>query len=334
MNRQTRPRTTDRPIIGLVNNTSGRALRNTERCFRDLLGRASPAGVRLELFRCRELDAVPARAGADGYRDADELFDSGIEGLILTGMEPVTARLSDEPVWPRLTAIIDWAESHSVPTIFSCLAAHAAVLHLDGLARRRFETKASGLFESRLVASGHRLSAGLPNRWQSPHSRYHDLAEQELAGCGYEIVSRTVGRGVDIFAKETGAQFLFLQGHPEYDSECLISEYRRDARRFFLGERGDYPELPDNLFDGPTAAALGALREEGSGKREQAVLVEVLGVLDDVRLADAPKPWAVALFANWLDTVRSRRAAACHAYPSRVDTAWLADAGAIPVLAP
>ena len=33
-----------------------------------------------------------------------------------------------------------------------------------------------------------------------------------------------------------GSQFVFLQGHPEYDANSLAREYRRDMDRYMRGE--------------------------------------------------------------------------------------------------
>ena len=62
---------------------------------------------------------------------------AGMDALIITGAEPRAEAICDEePYWPALTRLIDWAEIGTISTLFSCLAAHAAVLHLDGIKRR------------------------------------------------------------------------------------------------------------------------------------------------------------------------------------------------------
>ena len=78
------------------------------------------------------------------YEDLSELWASRLDGLIVTGTEPRAAALTDEPYWRTLTKLIDWAEDHTISTVWSCLAAHAAVLHLDGIERRRLPRKLSG----------------------------------------------------------------------------------------------------------------------------------------------------------------------------------------------
>ncbi len=92
-----------------------------------------------------------ARHIKETYGDLDELTRDKLDGLIITGCEPMAASLADEPYWPSLTRLIDWAAGNTRSTIFSCLAAHAAVLHLDGIKRVRVAQKYSGIFGCTVV---------------------------------------------------------------------------------------------------------------------------------------------------------------------------------------
>ena len=49
--------------------------------------------------------------------------------------------------WESLTRVLEWAERHTYSTILSCLAAHAGILHLDGIARRPLGDKRFGVYE-------------------------------------------------------------------------------------------------------------------------------------------------------------------------------------------
>src|SRR5579862_6430376 len=137
--------------IGVVNNMPDGALQSTERQFRSLLGNAAPAGmsVRLTFYWMREVPR--ADVGAERvrrlYSPLERIGESQLDGLIVTGAEPRTAQLQDEPYWSTLTGLLDWARDNTDSTILSCLAAHAAVLHLDGIERRPLANKRFGLFE-------------------------------------------------------------------------------------------------------------------------------------------------------------------------------------------
>ena len=95
----------------------------------------------------------------------------------------------------------------------------------------RSSAKRFGVFDCRLAAD-HPMTEHFPEPLWVPHSRYNDLPEQALASCGYTILARSTTAGVDTFAKQDGSFFLFFQGHPEYEADTLLREYRRDVVRF------------------------------------------------------------------------------------------------------
>ena len=142
--------------IGLVNNMPDAAMAATERQFVDLLAAASGGfDVRLHLYALGEVPRSPeARAAlARNYRDARHIRTTRLDALIITGAEPVARELALEPYWRSLTELIDWADSQTFSTILSCLAAHAGVQHLDGIARQPLSTKCSGIYAFKTTES-------------------------------------------------------------------------------------------------------------------------------------------------------------------------------------
>src|SRR5215472_712905 len=128
-------------VIGLVNNMPDGALHTTERQFRELLVTAAQGfGVSLRFFSLPGVfRAPPAQLYvSECYEDIGRLWSMRLDCLIVTGTEPRAASLAGEPYWAAFTELIDQAQEHAIPTVWSCLAAHAAVLHLDGVSRRRF----------------------------------------------------------------------------------------------------------------------------------------------------------------------------------------------------
>lgn len=295
-------------VIGLVNSMPGEARRHTEQQFRAILSAA--AGATPVELRCFSLGAAPsdkADPAATRYEDTAALEAAAPDGLIVSGMPPRAARLCDEPYWPRLTALVDFAIEASIPTVWSCLAAHGVALYLDGIERQRLPRKLSGLVDCVRTEAEHPAMNGLPRRWRVPHSRYNDLPEQALRAHGYRILSHSAEAGADIFAKDDRAPFLFCQGHPEYDAHSLLREYRRDIRQFLAGERPDYPAAPQRYFSGAMTAQLDEFRE-------QALRARTVDRLADFPMtacmADLRHPWrdlSVSLYANWLADVAARK---------------------------
>src|SRR5205823_4965141 len=154
------------------------------------------------------------------------------DGLIVTGTEPKAPDLKDEPYWNSLTRVLEWAEDHTYSTILSCLAAHAGILHIDGIVRRPLGDKRFGVFECVRVAD-HPLTAEAPRRLQMPHSRWNEIPEEALLACGYRVLTRSADAGVDAFVKQRKSLFVFFQGHPEYEAITILLVILHNERSVF-----------------------------------------------------------------------------------------------------
>ena len=294
--------------LALVNNMPDSALEGTERQFAQLLAAASgDLLVRVKLFSLPGVPrAEPARRYlGETYSAVDTLWDGRPDGMIVTGTEPRAAALTDEPYWSALTRIVDWAQYAAIPTIWSCLAAHGAILHADGIRRRPLREKRSGVFEC-TNTSDHPLVMGMPRRFPIPHSRCNDLDQNELTACGYIVLSSSAQAGVDSFAKRTRSTFLFFQGHPEYEAGTLFREYRRDVGRFLRGEREIYPAMPEGYFANEASNRLIAFRERALAARSEGLLAEFPAVERDV--TNTWRAAATRIYRNWLTSIFAEKA--------------------------
>ena len=70
----------------------------------------------------------------------------------------------------KLAQLADWADHNTHSSIWSCLAAHAAVLWMDAIRRRRLDGKLFGVFKVSNT-NEHILSAGLPASATTPYGR-------------------------------------------------------------------------------------------------------------------------------------------------------------------
>jgi homoserine O-succinyltransferase/O-acetyltransferase len=297
--------------VALVNNMPDAAMRATELQFARLLKEAAgPLDIRLRLFSlgtiARSEDARARMAGF--YDDAAFIPAANIDALIITGAQPCTADLRQESYWPEMTQLIEWAETGTVSTLFSCLAAHGAVLHLDGIERRALPQKLSGIYDSSRAEDDPLFFNTRPSV-PVPHSRRNDLAEKDLVAVGYRVLSRLYNGQVDMFTRETPGQsrFVFFQGHPEYDPATLGREYLRDMTRFLRGETDEAPAIPENYFDRATEDRLSDI-----GAGSEADLARCQGIVAGALPRQTWRANTVRLFANWLTLVaaaKARRAA-------------------------
>jgi homoserine O-succinyltransferase len=288
--------------IGLINNMPDTALKATERQFGALLDAAADGIVmRLTLYALPDVPRTDLGRShvSSFYSDIDDLWDSHLDGLIVTGTEPRAPNLMDEPYWVSLTSVMDWAEHHTHSTVWSCLAAHAALLHIDGISRRPLGDKRFGVFECARVLD-HPLTVAAPSRLRMPHSRWNDIPEDALTSCGYGVLTRSEDAGVDSFVKQGKSLFVFFQGHPEYEADTLLREYHRDIKRFFARERETYPPMPQGYFDQDTVEALIAVRERAQSARCEELLADFPTARVAATLTNTWRPAAVNVYRNWL----------------------------------
>jgi homoserine O-succinyltransferase len=311
--------------IGLVNSMADAAMSATEHQFLTLLEAAArDMVVHLTLYALPEVERKPfgQRRVGSFYSGIEQLWEQPPEqcpdGLIVTGREPLTADLREEAYWPSFTRVVAWTQEHARSAVWSCLAAHAAVLALDGIERVRSDHKHFGIFTCKQAAP-HALLAGAPASLRLPHSRWNGVSAGQLAVRGYQVLTRTSDGGVDSFVKQDAGLFVFFQGHPEYGSETLMGEYRRDVGRYLKGEMETYPLLPRDYFEDETERALREIEakarasrlasapdapREGSISRSEmstGLLGEVSAVLNSVQIHNTWRSTAVLIYRNWLE---------------------------------
>lgn len=291
-------------IVGLVNNMLGKAHGRTELQFRRLLAAASgDLDVELRLFSPH----AGMTLDGDPYRAVSELETSPLDAVIVTGSPPCAEWMTMEPLWHSLSGIVDVVRARGLPTIWSCLAAQAAIFRLDGVHRRHLPRKISGLHQCRAVEAYHPLMAGLPRQWSVPHSRCNDLPINELEVLGYQPIVVSDTAGADTYITERESLFVFFQGHLEYDRETLLLEYKRDVGKFLAGERQDYPDAPTNYFDAEAEGKVLRFREFALRHKIPALMSE----FPAVGYADPGLPeWAgvaTRIYANWLHYIARDR---------------------------
>ncbi|MGC1988277.1 MAG: homoserine O-succinyltransferase, partial [Candidatus Acidiferrales bacterium] len=297
--------------IALINNMPDAALEDTEVQFFELLdAAASDTPVSLKLYSLPNLPRSDAGQQhlSNFYFGVQDLLNSRFDGVIMTGTEPRQPDLRDEPYWPALTDVLDWAEHSTTSTVLSCLAAHAGVLYSDGIARHRLPDKQFGVFEFKTLCD-HALTDGVGDQMQIPHSRWNEVRADELTSCGYEVLTQSADAGVDLFVKKKkDSLFLHFQGHPEYSARTLLKEYRRDIKRFLRRERETYPTMPHGYFDSVASRLLSDFKEQviSSPREEFMTGFPEAAVVDAVR-----STWqaaAATVYRNWLQCLMSKKA--------------------------
>jgi homoserine O-succinyltransferase len=291
--------------VGLLNNMPDSSLRTTELQFARLLKHASGnLDVRLRLFSLRSIprSAEMRTRMAGFYDDAAFLEAANLDALIVTGFQSEASDMRFDPYWTELAQLIDWAQTGTLSTLFSGQAAEAAVLHLDGITARPLGAKLCGVYDSARIEDDP-LFFNVAPVVPAPHCRRSDLAGGNLIAQGYRVLARLDNGQADIFTRELPghSQFVFLQGHPEYDPGTLGRDYLHGMELFLAGQAHMRPTLPEHYFDRATEDRLAALEasHELSAYRE---------VVQGALPRQLWRPSAVRFMGNWLMLVAAAKA--------------------------
>ena len=185
--------------IGFLNMMPDAALEATERQFIRLVGGCNRI-VQFFVYPF-SLDELPRSAAtrdyiARYYSRFDELRESGLDALIITGANVANPALEDEPFWDPLMAVVDWARDNVASTLCSCLATHAVLKRFYGIDRRPLPEKLWGVYDHRVRWPGHPLLAGINTRFDVPHSRHNDISRRQLEGAGLHVLVESEQGGV------------------------------------------------------------------------------------------------------------------------------------------
>ena len=237
--------------IGILNMMPDAALAATERQFFRLVGESNQiAQFYLHPFTLKEI----AR-GADGqdyvsryYESFEKLKQDGLDALIITGANVTQPNLSAEPFWEPLIEVIDWAYTNVTSTLCSCLATHAVLEFQHGQKRQHLREKCWGVFEHQVVNRKHPLVNDVNTKFDVPHSRFNTVTRQQFEQAGLHVLVESETAGVHLAVSRDQFRIVYFQGHPEYDTNSLLKEYKREVNLFINGKREKYLSFPKNYF--------------------------------------------------------------------------------------
>ena len=293
--------------IGLLNMMPDAALEATERQFFRLIGESNPiAQFFVHPFSLPEIprDAQTTEHIQSHYETFEQIKESGLDALIISGATVTELELKNEVFWDALIEVVDWAYDNVTSTLCSCIATHAVLEFRYGQKRKLQNFKKWGVFEHSVLDRSHPLVSGINTRFDVPHSRWNNMFPEQFETAKLKVLAAAENDCIHLATSEDGFRTVFFQGHPEYDTISLLKEYKREVNFFISGQRDQYPPLPVNyfgLFDS-------ALFREHEARVKQAIesnspvekFPEAL-ILD--RLNNTWHDTACAVVGNWIGLI-------------------------------
>ena len=240
--------------IGLLNLMPDAALEATERQFFRLVGSCNRiAQFHIHPFTVTGVErGEKAQAHIDNYyQHFEEVREEGLDALIISGANPANPDITQEGFWDQMLEVIDWASEAVCSTFYSCLATHAVIQHYHGIPRVKLPQKRWGVYSHRVRDAAHPLVANINTRFDAPHSHVYDTSCAQARDAGWQVLVEGEVSGLYLAVSADGFRHAYCQGHPEYDINSLLKEYKREITRYTAGTR-DKPPYPENYF--PTAA--------------------------------------------------------------------------------
>lgn len=297
--------------IGLLNMMPDAAFQVTERQYLGLIGACNQiVQFYVHPFTVPGLvrDQSTAAYIERYYRSFEELAHSGLDALIITGANVSNPDLRQEPFWGPLREVAEWAQQTVTSVMCSCLASHALIEMLYGVKRRPLDRKKWGVFPHFHTELGkaHPLLREVNTMFAVPHSRWNTLDLEDLQEAGVPVLVVTRQDDVHLATSPDGFRFIFSQGHPEYDINSLLKEYKREVLLYASEQLSVYPPFPDNYFD-EHCQRLGRAIEKRVRKQKAAgspFTAESFGEADfEGYLHNTWGDTGKAIFNNWLGLV-------------------------------
>lgn len=292
--------------VGLLNMMPDAAFQVTEQQFMRLVG--SSNHIAQFYVHCFTVPGLQRSDATQAYIDQHyeplgKVFEEGLDALIITGANVVNPRLEQEPFYQPLTEVIGWAAENVTSTLCSCLSTHALMKFLHGIDRVPLPRKQWGVYSHRVVAPTHPLLRDINTRFDVPHSRYNAILRKHFVSAGLQILIESAEAGVHAAVSDDGFRRVYFQGHPEYDANSLLKEYKREVLRHFNGER-DMPPLPEHYISEEAGIILGRYLEEAHAAHAIGDPLPEFPEADLVPLLDNTwRDTARAIFDNWLGLV-------------------------------
>lgn len=176
------------------------------------------------------------------YQTFEEIRKSKFDGLIITGAPVERMEFEEVTYWEELKQIMAWSRQNVTSTLHVCWGAQAGLYYHFVLKNRELDKKLSGIYKHLVLLRREPLLRGFDDIFYAPHSRYTEVAKEDIAACGeLKILAESAEAGVFLCMTHDGRQ-VFVMGHPEYDRVTLDKEYKRDV------DKGLAIAVPQNYY--------------------------------------------------------------------------------------
>jgi homoserine O-succinyltransferase len=149
---------------------------------------------------------------------------------VVTGAPVEDLPFENVNYWGELTRILRYAHNNITSTLGICWGGLALAKFL-GIDKIQYSSKIFGVYETVNLDRSHRITGDMDDRFWCAQSRHagipDDVLEAERDRGTLRLLAHAEGAGYTIF-ESADRRFLIHLGHPEYEPERIVYEYKRD----------------------------------------------------------------------------------------------------------
>ena len=153
-----------------------------------------------------------------------------LDGLILTGAPVEEMPFEQVYYWDELSEIMAYARRNVASTLGICWGG-LALAGLLGIDKVLLPRKLFGVFQNRSLEREHRITGDTDDVFWCPQSRHSGIADEALEAAQQRGVVRLLAHAAETgytILESSDQRYLMHLGHPEYEPQRLVHEYRRD----------------------------------------------------------------------------------------------------------
>ncbi len=247
-----------------------------------------------------------------------EYKERGSDMAFISGSNPNGNRDQQLKALSFMENYIKWAEDYTpespTSTKYSCMAGHTYMNVRHGQVKEKLPEKKWGVYLHKVRDENHPLTHGMDTVFDIVHSRENEISEQQYIDSGMKILVDSP-IGVHMATSSDGLRAILWQGHPEYNTNSLLKEWKRDMGNAHLErlahKKASYPPFPENYFGAEGEAHLEEFREKVlSGVFDEQIKAQGhLSIPEETeKLIESaiPNRWSStkrALLSNWVTAV-------------------------------
>ena len=188
-----------------------------------------PVWLRLHSHKYKSTDQNHLELYYDYFENA--ISKSPLDGLILSGAPVEEMRYEDVNYWDEITTILTFARQNITSTFGICWGGLALAKILE-IEKEMYQHKLFGVFETRNLERSHPITGDLDDVFWCVQSRHSGISDSDLENAQtnglVNLLAHSENGGYTIF-ESADHRFLMHLGHPEYEAQRLVEEYKRDA---------------------------------------------------------------------------------------------------------